>query len=159
MLSDPDTYVPPVLQRAPDAPDPDTTTMTAGPLPPSAPPTAPDPTPAPAPAPAPTSQDAQTMPADTIGDIPPPPVPRRPETILGPGVAGLPGTEAGTFARPGTAAVRPFRTPAYFSARPQRFGPGVPVTGGGAGVSGLADLGMGPDEAAELLRRLAGGGQ
>lgn len=159
MLQDPDVFVPPVLGRM-DAADaeanavPDATAPPSTNPPPQPAPT-PAPTPSPAPAPAPTSQDASTLPSDEIGDIPPPPIPSRP--IVGPGVAGIPGTEAGTFARPGTAAARPFRSPAFFQKRPPRFGPGVPVAGGSADVQGLADLGMGPDEAAELLKALAAG--
>lgn len=118
---------------------------------------------------APIDQDVSTLPSDAIGDIPPPPIPAPPISsgvggatppIPGIGVGGLPGTEGSTFARPGTPAARPFRTPASYHARPPRFGPGVPQAGGGiAEVSGLGGVpGLNPDDAAELLRRLAMGG-
>lgn len=112
----------------------------------------------PVPGPDPSDMGAGTMPPDLIGDIPPPPVPLPP----GVGVAGAPGLGGSTFARPGTAAAQPFRTPAYFSQRPQRFGPGVPTLGGGSIVPGLGgdqggSLGLDPEEAAELLRAMAAG--
>lgn len=110
-------------------------------------------------------QDSNTPPLDAIGDIPPPPIPPPPPAPVTPrvpddgGIAGAPG--APTFALPGTIAARPFRTPAFSSTkRGTRFGPGVPVTGGApmlSGGGGDESLGIGPDEAAELLRRLAGG--
>jgi hypothetical protein len=106
--------------------------------------------------------DEDVLPSDEIGDIPPPPVPRPPRRprIPGPGVAGIPGTEGGTFAQPGTRAAIPFRTSAFAAQRPMRFGPGAPMVGGGGGVGGQG-LGVGgglsPEEAAELLRALAAG--
>lgn len=129
---------------------------------------------APAPAPAPTpptppaagaprtlpTSDTVPVPQDQIGDIPPPPLPVPARArITGSGVAGIPGTEAGTFARPGTAAARPFQTPAFAANFRTRFGPGVPNVGGGStDVSGLSPDMLSPEEAAELLRSLAGGG-
>jgi hypothetical protein len=105
-------------------------------------------------------QDTDILPPDLIGDIPPPPVPA-PPAISGTGLAGIPGTEGSTFARPGTPGAIPFRTPAFFSQRPPRFGPGVPIAGGGsAAVSGLGSeggIGLSPEEAAELLRSLVAG--
>lgn len=99
-------------------------------------------------------QDADVLPADMVGDIPPPPIPS-PPPIVGPGVAGIRGTEAGTLSLPGTRGAMPFRTAAFQPVRP-RFGPGVPVTGGtGAPAAGL---GLDPEQAAEILRALAGGG-
>lgn len=99
--------------------------------------------------------DVTQLPPDLIGDIPPAPVPARPARLTGPGVAGLAGSEAGTFARPGSAGAKPFRTPAYAAARAPRVGAGTPVVGGGPrvepGVGGM----LPPDEAAELLRTLA----
>jgi hypothetical protein len=122
-----------------------------------------NPPPVPPTPPVPGNADVTTLSTDLIGDIPPPPVP--PPPIVGSGVAGIPGTEAGTFARPGTRGAIPFRTSA-FRPRPPRFGPGVPQAGGGTtDVSGLGgnDLGLSPEQAAELLRQLvagrAGGGQ
>lgn len=111
-------------------------------------------------APHPSDNGATSLPSDIIGDIPPPPIPQPP--IVGPGVAGIPGTEAGTFARPGTAAAAPFHTSAYGAARQQRFGPGAPIVGGGGAMSGFggdeASIGLGsPDTVAELLRALAAG--
>jgi hypothetical protein len=97
--------------------------------------------------------DVQVLPPDAIGDIPPPPVPA-PPTIVGSGVAGIRGTEAGTFSRPGTRGAVPFRTAAYQPPRPPRFGPGVPLAGGGD-VGGVGALS--PEDAAELLRALAAG--
>lgn len=111
----------------------------------------PPPTLPPGPAlPNPGNQDTNTLPPDLIGDIPPPPIPLPP----GVGVAGAPGAEGSTFARPGSRGAQPFRTPAFFSQRPQRFGPGVPTLGGGDEGAGL---GMEPDEVGELLRQLAAG--
>jgi hypothetical protein len=100
------------------------------------------------------NQDANVMPNDLIGDIPPPPIPP-PPTIQGPGVGGIPGTEAGTLSRPGAAGAVPFRTAAYRSPRSPRFGPGVPLVGGASMNVGDEGLGLQPDEAAELLARLA----
>lgn len=102
-----------------------------------------------------TNQDTDVMPADAIGDIPPPPIPSPP--IVGPGIAGIPGTEAGTLARPGQRAAQPFRSAAFAPVRP-RFGPGVPVTGGGGIGGDVGGLGLDPDQAAEILRTLADGG-
>lgn len=99
-------------------------------------------------------QDTDTLSADAIGDIPPPPIPTPP--IVGPGIAGIRGTEAGTLARPGSRAAQPFRSAAFEPKRP-RFGPGVPVTGGG-GTGDAGALGLDPDQAAEILRALAAGG-
>lgn len=103
---------------------------------------------------------ATSLPPDVIGDIPPPPIPQAPP-ITGPGVGGIPGTEAGTFARPGSMGAAPFRTSAYAAPRQQRFGPGAPIVGGG-GMSGFGGdeggMGMGlgaPDDIGELLRALA----
>lgn len=98
-------------------------------------------------------QDADEMPADTVGDIPPPPVPLPPmppaaPPMPGPGIAGIPGTEAGTLARPGTRGAAPFHS--------QRFGPGVPAPSGML-PSGLDALGMNPDEMDAIMRRMVGG--
>lgn len=101
------------------------------------------------PPPAADDQDEEVLPTDIVGDIPPPPIPA-PPSLPGVGPAGIPGTEGSTFARPGSAGLVPFRTAAYRQP-PQRFGPGVPVMGGG-GMAGLS-----PDEAAELLRAMAAG--
>lgn len=110
----------------------------------------------------PANQDVSLLGADRIGDIPPPPVPPPPR-LRGPGVGGIPGTEAGTLALPGSRGAAPFRTPAFSDPRrgPRFFGPGVPLVGGGPGrvdVGGPADVGAGmplsPEEAAELLRSL-----
>lgn len=106
-----------------------------------------------------SNQDVTAMPSDQIGDIPPPPAPSIPAPpVRGVGVAGLPGTEGSTFARPGMAAAARFRTPAFLPQRPPRFGPGVPMAGGGTTVAPGGDEGMlDPERAAELLRSLAGG--
>jgi len=81
------------------------------------------------PGPPPTSDaDTTGLPSDQVGDIPPPPVPAPPPRLGGPKAAVLPGT----FARPGTAAARPFRSNAYAASRPQRFGPGTASAGGGS---------------------------
>lgn len=102
--------------------------------------------------------DADTMDNDQVGDIPPPPVPDAPAAplIQGPGVAGIPGTEAGTFARPGTRGATAFRSPAFVPKRPPRFGPGVANVGGGQSPIDVG-LGLSPDEAAELLASIVGG--
>lgn len=107
------------------------------------------------PGPNPNNGGTEVLSIDQIGDIPPPPVPR-PPPIRGSGVAGIPGTEAGTFALPGTRAAAPFRTSAFATQRP-RFGPGVPMVGGSPGVAGLEGEGLGldPEQAAEILRVLA----
>ena len=100
--------------------------------------------------------DAESLPTDQVGDIPPPPVPAAP--IEGVGVAGIPGTEGSTFARPGSKGAVPFRTAAFQSPHPPRFGPGVPFAGSATtDVSGLGDTGLDPERAAELLRALASG--
>lgn len=108
-----------------------------------------------------SNNDANTLPPDLVGDIPPPPIPGLPAMTRGSGVAGMRGTEAGTFARPGTAAAAPFRSAAFVPKRPARFGPGVAMAGGGStAVQGLdmATPGLNGDDAAELLARLARGG-
>lgn len=101
--------------------------------------------------------DIDILPPDSIGDIPPPPVPRppRPRPITGPGIGGIPGTEAGTLAQPGTRGAVPFRTAAFAPQRPPRFGPGSPIVGGGTGITDGTAGGLSQDEAAELLRALA----
>jgi hypothetical protein len=122
------------------------------PNPPGTTPPAPAPSPAPLPDP---DADASAVPPDLIGDIPPPPVPEAPP-ITGVGVAGIHGTEGRSFSRPGTPSGARFRTSAFYSQRPQRFGPGVPVLGGANPVPGLdAAAGLSPEEAAELLAGLA----
>lgn len=148
-------------QPPPPPPPPDegsysTTIPTQPPALPGAPPPLGVP-PIPPPVPPPSSagnQDGTALPPDLIGDIPPPPLPS------GFGVGGAPGAEGSTFARPGSRGAQPFRTPAFFSQRPERFGPGVPTLGGGStDVSGLdgEGLGLSPEEAAELLAQLASG--
>ncbi len=104
--------------------------------------------------------DVDTMNNDQVGDIPPPPIPDSPRgpTITGPGIAGIPGTEAGTFARPGSQGALAFRSPAFVPKGRPRFGPGVANVGGGQSpLDAGAGLGLSPDEAAELLKGLAGG--
>lgn len=103
------------------------------------------------------NQDAQTIPSDTIGDIPPPPVPQAPRprkpTDLMPG--GPAGAEGGTFARPGSVGMRPHRSPA---AAPPRFGPGVPIVGSAPNEAVASDdIGLTPEEIEALMRGLAGG--
>lgn len=123
-----------------------------GPLPPTAPPTSP---PTGAGQNEPSDIGADTLGSDQVGDIPPPPFPDMPQPLIqGPGVAGIAGTEAGTFARPGSAGAAAFRSPAFVPKRPPRFGPGVANAGGGQGP--MDSLGLTPDEAAELLAGLAG---
>jgi hypothetical protein len=143
----PDDKPMPPQPRAPQAPQ-----MPMPPGPPVGVPT-------PAPTPAPTNdQGTQTLPPDQIGDIPPPPMPQRPAPRPRPqiGVGGEQGDESTTFARPDSRGIRP-----YQSASPQRFGPGVPFAGGGAsaggGIGGEGDMGLTPEEAAELLQGLAMG--
>lgn len=105
--------------------------------------------------------DVNTLPADLVGDIPPPPIPAPPALIQGAGVGGIKGTEAGTLSRPGSAGAAPFRTSAFTTFHPPRFGPGVANAGGAptpfSGVSDNQGLGLNPNDAADLLRRLAGG--
>jgi hypothetical protein len=130
--------------------------------------------PLPAPAPTPTvpppiglpplnlpNQDTRSLPPDTIGDIPPPPVPAPPRRLPVPpeglGAGGAPGgAEGGTFARPASVGIRPYRSA---TPQPPRFGPGVPIVGS-TPVSGSpsGDLGLSPEEAAELLRNMVGAG-
>lgn len=104
------------------------------------------------------SNGSTLIPPDLVGDVPPPPVPAAPSV----GVAGSRGAGGSTFARPGSAGMRGFRSMPSQAPRP-RFGPGVPSAGGGVGggASTLAGAdggtGLSPDEAAELLRRMAGG--
>lgn len=108
--------------------------------------------------------DTTTLPNDAIGDIPPPPIPKAPQISagmnMGMGMAGGSGTGGSTFARPGTRAAMPFRTPAFGAGRSSRFGPGAPLAGGssfGVGGDEGGGLGLSADDAAELLRTLVAG--
>jgi hypothetical protein len=103
------------------------------------------------------NQDADQLAADLIGDIPPPPVPAPPAPVApikGPGVGGIPGTEAGTLSQPGTPGAMPFHTPAFAGTHTPRFGPGTPVVGGDPAALGDA---LPPEIVAEILRSLAAG--
>ena len=109
---------------------------------------APAPTGAPSAVPAPTAPVADMagpMPADVIGDIPPPPIPALPTSLL------PPSSELGGGLRE-----RP-KVPG--SMRGTRFGPGVPVVGGGS--TDVAGLGTQPprltdEDLARLIASLAG---
>lgn len=96
----------------------------------------------------------ETLPPELVGDIPPPPIPPLPQT-LGSGVGGIRGTEAGTLSLPGSRGAVPFRSNAFQPKHPPRFGPGVPLAGGGS--TDVSGLDINPDDAAELLRELARG--
>lgn len=129
-------------------------------------------------APPPESGGSQAPPADA-GDapdrqfpVPPVPPPPAPGPIFS--LAGGGGGGAASFARPGTAAAKPFRSPIFTANRSTaapgvgaRFGSGTAVTAGGAGSpgfmpAGLADEGGGGPAAGDELRRilaLMGGGR
>ncbi len=129
--------------------------------------------------PPPESGGSQAPPADA-GDavpdrsfpVPPVPPPPAPGPIFS--LAGGGGGGAASFARPGTAAAKPFRSPIFTANRSTaapgvgaRFGSGTAVTAGGAGSpgfmpAGLADEGGGGPAAGDELRRilaLMGGGR
>lgn len=99
--------------------------------------------------------DANALPPDLIGDVPPPPVPMPP--IVGPGIAGIQGTEAGTLGRPGTRSTASLHSSSYAATHAPRFGPGTPEVGGGETAAGIG--GLTPEQLAEILRSLAAGRQ
>lgn len=101
-----------------------------------------------------------------VPPVPPPPAPGPTFTLAGGGGGG-----AASFARPGTAAAKPFRSPIFTANRstsPQtRFGAGAPVSGGagtaflpaglGGDVAGGDQAGQGADELARIMALLRGG--
>lgn len=138
----------------------------------------------PAPAPdagaAPPEAGGSEAPPSNAGDespdrqfpVPPVPPPPSPGPIFS--LAGGGGGGAASFARPGTAAARPFRSPIFTANRSTassaaRFGAGTAVTAGGAsspsflpaGLAGEAGPGGpagGDDELRRIMAVLRGGG-
>lgn len=136
---------------------------------------------APAPTPeTPPEAGGSDAPPSSVGDeapdrqfpVPPVPPPPSPGPIFS--LAGGGGGGAASFARPGTEAAKPFRSPIFTANRSTanpgapgvRFGAGAPVTAGGAapflpaGLGGEADASQGPpaDELQRILAILRGGG-
>lgn len=121
----------------------------------------------------PAASGSEPPPADAGGEgpdisypvppVPPPPSPGPVFSLAGSGTGG-----AASFARPGTAAAKPFRSPIFNANRstaPQvRFGAGAPVSAGGgtpfmpAGLEGEGDAGAAPDDLARIMALLRGGG-
>jgi hypothetical protein len=152
-----------------------TPTVDAAPAAPAAPtPSAPTPS-APAPE-TPPGVGGSEPPPSSAGDespnqsfpvppVPPPPSPGPVFTLAGGGGGG-----AASFARPGTSAAKPFRSPIFTANRSTatpdvRFGAGAPVTGGGgsapflpAGLGEGEQKGQGADELARIMAILRGGG-
>jgi len=148
------------------------------------------PTPPPSTTPAPSTPGAdggaqtgpQAQPAGPSRPAPPPPVPVPPPPVQF-NVAGMGGGEgASSFARPGSAAARPFRSMDFLQSRVQGggpsemgrrvgFGAGAALTGGAAAPTSLPGGGFGEiaqpggpadDELARLMASIAGryqGGQ
>ena len=131
-------------------------------------------------APSPESSGSKAPPSNA-GDespdrqfpVPPVPPPPSPGPIFS--LAGGGGGGAASFARPGTAAARPFRSPIFTANRStaspgaDRFGAGTAVTAGGAsspsflpaGLAGEAGPGGpagGDDELRRIMAVLRGGG-
>ena len=125
-------------------------------------------------APDPAANGSEPPPADAGGEgpdtsypvppVPPPPTPGPVFSLAGSGAGG-----ATSFARPGTDAAKPFRSPIFTANRstaPQvRFGAGAPVSAGGgtpfmpAGLEGGGDAGAAaPDDLARIMALLRGGG-
>lgn len=113
--------------------------------------------------------DVAPGPEFPVPPVPPPPAPGPIFSLAGSGDGG-----PTSFARPGTAAAKPFRSPIFTANRSTaapgvgaRFGSGTAVTAGGAGSpgfmpAGLADEGGGGPAAGDELRRilaLMGGGR
>lgn len=114
--------------------------------------------------------DVAPGPEFPVPPVPPPPAPGPIFSLAGSGDGG-----PTSFARPGTAAAKPFRSPIFTANRSTampgagaaRFGAGTAVTAGGAGSpgfmpAGLADEGGGGPAAGDELRRilaLMGGGR
>lgn len=97
--------------------------------------------------------------------VPPVPPPPSPGPIFS--LAGGGGGGAASFARPGTEAAKPFRSPIFTANRSTgmpRFGAGTPVTAGAAppflpaGLDGSAEGEAPPDEMERILALLRGGG-
>lgn len=98
--------------------------------------------------------------------VPPVPPPPSPGPIFS--LAGGGGGGAASFARPGTEAAKPFRSPIFTANRSTampRFGAGTPVTAGGAppflppGLDGGGEQGGPPDELQRILAMMRGGRQ
>lgn len=119
-------------------------------------------------APPPNAGDEAPDRAFPVPPVPPPPSPGPIFSLAGGGGGG-----AASFARPGTEAARPFRSPIFTANRSTgmpggsmqpRFGAGTAVTAGGsfmpAGLGGEADAAQGapPDELARILAMMRGGG-
>lgn len=135
-----------------------------------------------APPPAAAPPDAIAPPSDVGGSEPPPPdagdempdpsfpvPPVPPPPSAGPifSLAGGGGGGAASFARPGTEAAKPFRSPIFTANRSTampRFGAGTPVTAGAAapflpaGLDGGMEGEAPPDELQRILAVLRGGG-
>jgi hypothetical protein len=131
--------------------------------------TAPAETPAEAPGSQAPPPDAGDEAPDRNFPVPPVPPPPSPGPIFS--LAGGGGGGASSFARPGTEAARPFRSPIFTANRstamPGRFGAGTTVAGGGgtpflpvgldAGESGGPEAPA--DELARILAMMRGGGR
>lgn len=108
---------------------------------------------------APPSSAGDESPSHTfpVPPVPPPPAPGPTFALAGGGGGG-----AASFARPGTAAAKPFRSPIFNANRSTapdvRFGAGAPVSGG-SGASPFLPAGLEGDPAAapsdELARIMA----
>lgn len=117
-------------------------------------------------APPPSAGDESPDAQFPVPPVPPPPSPGPVFTLAGGG-----GGTAASFARPGTSAAKPFRSPIFTANRSTanpgapgvRFGAGAPVTAGGvqpflpAGLGGEAESAP-ADELQRILAVLRGGG-
>lgn len=141
-----------------------------------APPPSAAPPPAAGPAPeTPPEAGGSATPPPSAGDeapnasfpVPPVPPPPSPGPIFS--LAGGGGGGAASFARPGTEAAKPFRSPIFTANRSTgmpRFGAGTPVTAGASapflpsGLDGGGEAGAAPpDELQRILALMRGGGQ
>lgn len=120
-------------------------------------------------APPPSAGDESPDRQFPVPPVPPPPSPGPIFSLAGGGGGG-----AASFARPGTEAAKPFRSPIFTANRSTanpgapgvRFGAGAPVTAGGAtpflpaGLGGEAEAGQGApaDELQRILALMRGGG-
>lgn len=114
-------------------------------------------------APTPDAGDESPNQSFPVPPVPPPPSPGPTFALAGSGSGG-----AASFARPGTAAAKPFRSPIFTANRstsPEtRFGAGSPVSSGAgspfmpAGLGEGDQAGQGGDELARIMALLRGGG-
>lgn len=112
--------------------------------------------------PPPSAGDESPGPEFPVPPVPPPPSPGPIFSLAGSGGGG-----PTSFARPGTEAAKPFRSPVFTANRSTampRFGAGTPVTAGAAapflpsGLGGEASAEAPPDELQRILAILRGGG-